>query len=131
MGGEDSHPPHEGDTLKRKLQNMTVAVQNNSGQPADNAYRFVWPNVSNDVGEHLAPRGTDPLAVFVQSNGTGTVEVELSADGVTWVQARDVGGNVVSIVNDGYVEISTAAGYIRPKETSGTGTSTVQMVIRR
>lgn len=63
--------------------------------------------------------------------GSATVTLSGSLDGTTYFSLSDVTGTAISLTANGYAELSTAALYIKPAITGGTGDSvTVVMVVR-
>jgi len=78
--------------------------------------------------------GTVPIAGFMQAAGTfggATVKLQVSNDNTNWVDAKDITGTVVGLLAAGGVEFSTAAVYIRPLVTGGSGTNlTVTIAFR-
>ena len=81
----------------------------------------------------------DPIAVgsdFVMSSGSGlvhgtiqavgtfgsgTVKLQMSNDGTNWVDMKDINNTAIGITAAGASEFNTAARYIRPLITGGTG----------
>lgn len=78
--------------------------------------------------------GTTPIVGFMQVTGTfggAAAKLQVSNDNTNWVDARDISGNLISISAAGGSEFSTAAVYVRPLVTGGTGTElTVTLAFR-
>jgi hypothetical protein len=70
--------------------------------------------------------GTTPIAGFIQATGTfggASAKLQVSNDNTNWVDAKDLTGAVVGLTAAGGAEFSTAAVYIRPLVTGGSGTN--------
>jgi len=95
-------------------------------KPVSGVSLYTYDNLdSADTNpEYLTLSGTDPVVGFLQVVGTfggGTVKLQLSNNGTNWVDAKDISGTAVAITAAGGVEFSTAAVYIRPLISGGSG----------
>lgn len=78
--------------------------------------------LAGEVGDFISFPDQAPLALMVAVSNvtiTPTVTVEVSADGTNWFTARDVQGADAILTAPGFVEISTAALYLRVKTAGG------------
>jgi hypothetical protein len=96
---------------------------------------FTYATVdSADSPSALLLDGTSTIAGYMQVSGTfggATAKLQLSNNGTSWTDARDISGNLISITAAGGAEFSTAAIYVRPLVTGGSGTSlTVTLAFR-
>lgn len=85
-----------------------------------------WDNLdTSDTSPTVAePGGTSALAGFMQVTGTfggGTVKLQGSNEGSTWVDLKDLTGTAIGITTAGGVEFTASARYIRPLITGGSG----------
>lgn len=93
-------------------------VSNGSGYTV-----YQWEEMA--TGDTFVPitlNGTEPLAGFFQAKGTfgsGTVVLQGSNDGTTWVTLKSAGTDI-SLTAAGGFDFSTAAMYIRPSTSGGT-----------
>lgn len=91
-----------------------------------------WNLGPSQTGEAEHP----PMSVdfgSVQIAGTfggAAVSLEVSNDGERWQPLADMEGDMIAVSAEDMVEISTAAAFIRPKTTGGSGTAvTVTLVL--
>lgn len=81
------------------------------------------------TGDTLEPRISPaqvPIAGAVQFGGTfggATVKLQASNDGVTYFDMKDLSGTAISATSASLFEFTTAAIYLRPSLTSGSGNS--------
>jgi len=67
---------------------------------------------------------TAAVAGSVQISGTfggATVTLQVSNDGTTWFDAKDLSGNTMDATSNSYFEFTSAALYMRPAIASGSG----------
>jgi hypothetical protein len=104
-------------------------------KPVSGVKLFTYTTVdSADTPSAVLLDGTAPVVGFLQVSGTfggATAKVQLSNDGTNWVDAKDLSGTAIAITAAGGAEFSTAAVYVRPLVTGGSGTSlTISLAFR-
>lgn len=109
----------------------TVSV---AGAP-DGVPRIVWSAAA--TGDTLEPyllRNRYGFVGAAQISGTlggATVALEISNDGTTWFELSDTLGNGISTATAAIYEISTAAAYVRPTLTGGSGNAVDIILVLR
>ena len=95
---------------------------------------LVWETLTpSDTAAEQETGGSQPIAGAVQVVGTfsgSTVVLQASNDGTNWVTLKDVTGTDISFTSTGMAEFSTAALYIRPSISGGSGDVDVIVVLR-
>lgn len=66
----------------------------------------------------------------VGSFGGGTVSIQVSLDGTNWFSLKDPFGDLADLTSDSYVEISTAANWIRASAGASVSSVDVAIVLR-
>lgn len=97
--------------------------------------RTVWADiVTGDTINPFVVVAQAAVAGCVQIGGTfggATVGLQASNDGVTYFDIKDLGGTVISGTSAALFEFTTAAAYLRPVVTGGSGNAVdVIMVLR-
>jgi hypothetical protein len=110
----------------------TISPTTVSEQIRSAAYR--WTNLSTaDTAVAVALENTQGLAGSFQGTGTfggATVALQVSNDGVNYFTHKE-NGTDVSLTAAGALEFSTAALYLRPSSSGGTGDDvTVTVALR-
>lgn len=86
-----------------------------------------WAGLATgDTGAPVSNAGARGAVGSIQFSGTfggATATLEGSNDGTTWFTLKDTLGNLVSLTAAGLVEFSSAALYLRPSVSGGTGVS--------
>jgi hypothetical protein len=97
--------------------------------------RITWADVA--TGDTITPFSVDAQAAiagavqFAGTFGGATVKLQVSNDGTTYFDMKDLGGTVMSATAAALFEFTTAAAYIRPAISGGTGDAVdVIMVLR-
>ena len=97
--------------------------------------RITWADAS--TGDTIEPFSVDAqtaIAGAVQFAGTfggATVKLQVSNDGTTYFDMRDLGGTTISATAAALFEFTTAAAYVRPAVSGGSGDDIdVIMVLR-
>lgn len=97
--------------------------------------RITWTDAS--TGDTLEPFSVDAqtaIAGAVQFSGTfggATAKLQVSNDGVTYFDMRDLGGTTISATAAAMFEFTTAAAYVRPTISGGTGDDVDVIVVLR
>ncbi len=95
-------------------------------QGAD-AVRVSWTNAATgDTFTALSVSAQAAVVGSVQFSGTfggATIKIQVSNDGVSFFDMKDLAGTVISATAAGFFEFTTAGLYIRPAITGGTGDS--------
>lgn len=104
----------------------TVSPTFNSLQAQDqDIYYTKWTGaVTGDTIEPRISPAQVPIAGAVQFGGTfggATVKLQASNDGVTYFDMVDLQGTAISAATAAMFEFTTAAIYLRPSLTSGSG----------
>lgn len=91
----------------------------------DDRSKIEWQNISNgDTLEysHFSARSGAIGCVQVTGDfGGGTFEIEVSNDGITFFPLSDIGGEIITSTTDAFFSFSTAALFVRPELSGGTG----------
>ena len=97
--------------------------------------RITWPAiVTNDTITPLPIAAQAAVAGSVQFSGTfggATVGLQVSNDGTTFFNMKDLGGTEISATTAALFEFTTAAMYIRPVVTGGAANSINAVVVLR
>jgi hypothetical protein len=97
--------------------------------------RVTWTGLATgDTIEALPVNAQAAIAGAVQFKGTfggATVGLQASNDGVTFSGIKDLGGTVISTTSGALFEFTTAAMYIRPVISGGTGDAVDVVVVLR
>lgn len=106
----------------------TVSPTFNSLQAQDqDIYYTKWTGaVTGDTIEPRISPAQVPIAGAVQFTGTfggATVKLQVSNDGVTYYDMKDLSGVVISSLAPAFFEFTTAGIYLRPVLTGGSGNS--------
>jgi hypothetical protein len=114
----------------------TVSPTFNSIQAqAQDIYFTKWTGVV--TGDTVNPRVSPaqvPIAGTVQFSGTfggATVKLQISNDGTTYFDMKDLSGVTISTTAAAIFEFTTAALYLRPVSTGGTGDSVTTTLVLR
>jgi hypothetical protein len=104
-------------------------------KPVSGAKLFTYETVdSADTPSAVLLDGTSPVVGFLQVSGTfggATAKVQISNDNTNWVDVKDLSGTAIAITEAGGAEFSTAAIYVRPLVTGGSGTAlTISLAFR-
>lgn len=96
---------------------------------------ITWSGIaSGDTFTGVLVSGTAGAIGCVQVTGTfggATVSLQGSNDGITYSNLTDLANNAATFTAPGMEDFSTAAGFIAPAITGGTGTGiTVRVVLR-
>ena len=99
------------------------------------AHQLLWTPIATvdtlvglPVGGNKAARGS---VQFSGTFGGATVKLQASNDGTTYYDMKDISGTTISATAAGYFEFQTAAVYLRPAISGGTGDAvTVTAAIR-
>lgn len=101
----------------------------------DTAYQLLWSIMASaDTITELPIGGKEFTRGAVQFSGTfggATVKLQVSNDGTTYYDMKDVSGATVSVTAAGYFEFQTAGIYLRPSIAGGTGDAVTATVILR
>ena len=97
-------------------------------------YDLLWETLTTAGNASIqgAPLRVSGAFGAVQVTGTfgaATVTMQKSNDGVNYVALEDTAGDAISITSAGMAEFSTAAAYIRPQVSGGTGDDLDVLVI--
>lgn len=88
---------------------------------------YQWVGVATgDTLLALDMAGIGGVVSSVQISGThggATNKLQVSNDGAVWFDLNDKDGNAVSATANAFFELNTAARYIRPAVSGGTGDS--------
>lgn len=91
----------------------------------DNVPMVSWTGVSTaDTMTEYKVRGPAGEFASVQLTGTwgsATVVLQGSNDATTWFTLKDVAGSSISATANAYFEFKTAAKFIKPSSSGGTG----------
>ena len=97
--------------------------------------RITWANIATvDTVVALPVSAQAAVAGAVQFKGTfggATISLQVSNDGITFFDIKDLGGTVVSTTSAALFEFTTAAMYIRPAVSGGVGDSISVVVMLR
>ena len=97
--------------------------------------RVIWADiVTGDTITSFPVVAQAAVAGAVQFGGTfggATVGLQVSNDGVTFFDMKDLGGTVVSATSAGLFEFTTASAYLRPVVTSGAANAIDVTVVLR
>lgn len=98
----------------------------------DKIIRSWGPMAGGDVCAPLEPWAQNLLTTSLQAAGSfgGTVLIELSNDGVTWVTAKDLNGVDLMLTGPGLWELSSAARFIRPNPGANVIAATIILCMR-
>jgi hypothetical protein len=97
--------------------------------------RITWADAS--TGDTIEPFSVDAqtaIAGAVQFAGTfggATVKLQVSNDGTTYFDMRDLGGTTISATVAALFEFTTAAAYVRPAISGGAGDDVDVIVVLR
>lgn len=103
---------------------MALSVTGNTPRSGVVVYTYDNLDTLDTLPQALSLNGTTPLAGFMQVVGTfggGTVKLQGSNNGDTWVDLKDVTGTTIEITSAGGAEFTTSALHIRPLIVGGTG----------
>jgi hypothetical protein len=94
-----------------------------------------WTGLSTaDTGTAIFANKTSGISGFMQVTGTfggATIVLQGSNDNTNWVTLKDVTASNLSFSAAGGADFSTAAAYIRPSSSGGTGDDvTVTLTLR-
>jgi hypothetical protein len=95
--------------------------------PAKNLVSISWSGLAtgDTINQSEIPNVMG-LAGSVQMEGTwgsATIVLQVSNDGTNWNTLKDINGSDISLTADGMREFSTAARFIKPTPSGGTGDS--------
>jgi hypothetical protein len=97
--------------------------------------RLTWADiVTGDTLTALPIAAQAAVAGAVQFGGTfggATIGLQVSNDGVTYFDMRDLGGTVISATANALFEFTTAAMYLRPVITGGAANAVDVTVVLR
>lgn len=79
---------------------------------------YTWAALNDEVGATVTPQGTKGLAMYIQTTGTGSVIMQVSADGSNWLTMKDTQGEPVVLSGNADAEVSTAAAFVRAVEVT-------------
>lgn len=86
---------------------------------------------TGDTFDPFVPGGSAALGGSIQASGTfggATIGLQGSNDGSTWTALKDVAATTIALTAASMSEFSTAAKYIRPTISGGTGDAVVVIV---
>lgn len=117
------------------MATITPAYSNVSARGAD-AVRLLWtPIATVDTLTGISIGGSSTIRGSVQFSGTfgaATVKLQVSNDGTTYFDMKDISGTTISATAAGHFEFQTAAVYLRPAISGGTGDAvTVTVSLRQ
>jgi hypothetical protein len=102
---------------------ITPTYSNVSARGRD-VVRLLWTPIATvdtltgiSIGGNLAIRGS---VQFSGTFGAATVKLQVSNDGTTYFDMKDISGTVISATAAGHFEFETAAAYLRPAISGGT-----------
>ena len=94
-----------------------------------------WADLATgDTITHIGVPGADGVAGAVQFGGTfggATVKLQASNDGTTFFDMKELGGAAISATAAALFEFTTAAVYLRPAISGGTGDAVDVTVVLR
>jgi hypothetical protein len=97
--------------------------------------RVTWTDiVTGDTITTLPVAAQAAVAGAVQFGGTfggATVKLQVSNDGVTYLDMKDLGGNVISATANALFEFTTSAMFLRPAVASGSANAIDVTVVLR
>ncbi len=103
--------------------------------PSVNIEKILWEGLATgDTATAIVPNGVSGVVGSVQVVGTfgsGTCVLQASNDGTNYVTLKDTAGNDISLTSAGMVDFSTAALFVRPSTSGGTGDDLDVTVILR
>ena len=116
------------------MATITPTYSNVSARGRD-AVRLLWsPIATVDTLTGISIGGDRSIRGSVQFGGTfgaATVKLQVSNDGTTYFDMKDVSGTAISATAAGLFEFQTAAVYLRPAISGGTGDAvTVTVALR-
>jgi hypothetical protein len=103
--------------------------------PQANCERITFTGINpGDTADGVLISGTAGAIGAVQVHGTlggATIALQVSNDNVNFFNLTDAGGTAITFTAAGLRDFSTAAAFIRPSITGGTGSNvTVTVVLR-
>lgn len=105
------------------------------GTIAVNIESLTWTGLSTaDTADGLIVMGASPAIGCMQCSGTfggATITLQGSNDGSTYASVTDAAGNAITLSAAGLKDFSTAAAYLRPSSSGGTGDDVNVVVVLR
>lgn len=105
------------------------------GTLAVNIETLTWTGLSTaDTADGLLVNGSSPAIGCMQVTGTfggATITLQGSNDGSNYAAVTDAAGNSITLSAAGLKDFSTAAAYLRPSSSGGTGDDVTVVVVLR
>jgi len=96
---------------------------------------ITWTGLSTaDTATGVMVMGTAPIIGSIMVTGTfggATITLQGSNDGTNYYAINDAAGNTIALTAAGIEDFSTAAAYIRPASSGGTGDDVTVVVTLR